>query len=90
MEAQSEYILIACTSFARLAPICMLSRCLLNKFSASELRRKFIKSAFVVGWAALLVPHPGSGRLMTTMTIASGNQEDGTITISISLSLFTS
>ncbi len=29
--------------FVRLAPICMLSRCLLTKISASELSRKFIK-----------------------------------------------
>ncbi len=38
--------------FARLAPICMLSRCLSTKISASELRRKFIKSALLVGLAA--------------------------------------
>ncbi len=35
--------------FARSAPICMLSRCLLKENSASELRRKFIKSALLVG-----------------------------------------
>ncbi len=46
MGAQLAYVHI----FARLAPICMLSRCLLKKISASELSRKFIKSAFV-GWA---------------------------------------
>ncbi len=32
MEAQLEYVHIACTFFARLAPIFMLSRCLLTKF----------------------------------------------------------
>ncbi len=32
-----------------LAPICMLSRCSLTKISASELSRKFIKSALLVG-----------------------------------------
>ena len=31
-EAQSEYVHVAHTFFARLAPICMLSRCLLTKF----------------------------------------------------------
>ncbi len=50
MEAQSEYVHIAYAVFARLAPICsMLSRCLLNKVSASELSRKFIKSVLLVG-----------------------------------------
>ena len=37
---------------ARLAPTCMLSRCLLTKISASELSRKFIKSC-IVGWVGL-------------------------------------
>ncbi len=32
IEAQSEYIHIAYTFFARLVPICMLSRCLLTKY----------------------------------------------------------
>ena len=36
-------------------PICMLSRLLSNKISASELRRKFIKSALLVGWVANLL-----------------------------------
>ena len=31
MEAQSEYVHTAHTFFARLAPICVLSRCLLTK-----------------------------------------------------------
>ena len=36
--------------FARLAPIGMLSRSvIINKISASELSRKFIKSALLVG-----------------------------------------
>ena len=35
--------------FACLAPICVLGRCLLKKISASELSRKFIKSALLVG-----------------------------------------
>ncbi len=55
MEAESEYVQhISCRFFARLAPICTLSRCLLTKFSASELRRKFIKSALLVGKAVFL------------------------------------
>ena len=37
--------------FACLAPICMISRWLVNKISASELSRKFIKSALLVGQA---------------------------------------
>ncbi len=40
MEAQSEYVHVACTFFARLASICMLSRCLLTKF----LRRSSVRS----------------------------------------------
>ncbi len=37
--------------FARLAPICLLSRCLYyNKISASELSRKFIKGTLLVGY----------------------------------------
>ncbi len=35
--------------FARLAPTRMLSRCLLAKIPASELSRKFMKSALLVG-----------------------------------------
>ncbi len=33
--------------FAHLAPICMLSRCLLTKISASELSQKFLKECVV-------------------------------------------
>ena len=45
------YVCTHCTLhvFAHLVPICMLSRCLLNKISASELSRKFIKGALLVG-----------------------------------------
>ncbi len=49
MEAQSEYVHVACTFFARSAPTCMLSRCFINKISASELRRKFINTLLIVG-----------------------------------------
>ena len=45
MEAQLEHVHV----FARLSPICKLSRCLLTKFPASELRRRLIKSALLVG-----------------------------------------
>ena len=55
MEAQSEYVHIANTFLHVWAPICMLSRCLLIKISASELTRKFIKVALLVGWAQCLV-----------------------------------
>ena len=47
MEAQSEYAHV----FARLTQIFMLSRWVINKISASELRRKFIKGALLVGKA---------------------------------------
>ncbi len=50
MEAQLENAHISYTFFARLAPSCMLSRCLFTKISASELSRKFIKSALLVGY----------------------------------------
>ncbi len=49
VEAQLEYTRIACTFFACLALTCMLSQCLLNKISASELSRKFIRDALLVG-----------------------------------------
>ena len=41
--------------FARLVPLCMLSRCLLNKNFASELSPKFTKTALLVGNAELLL-----------------------------------
>ncbi len=40
--------------FARLAPICMLSRCLSTKFLHRNSCRKFIKSALVVGWVTTI------------------------------------
>ncbi len=50
MEAQLEYVRTHCMHvFARLALICVLSRVLTNKISASELSRKFIKGALLVG-----------------------------------------
>ncbi len=49
MEAQSEHARIAYMFFAHLAPICMLSRCLSTKISASELRRKFTKTPLLAG-----------------------------------------
>ena len=49
MEVQLKYTHIAYLFFARLAPICMLSRVPIIKISASELSRKFIKSALLVG-----------------------------------------
>ena len=49
MEAQSEHVHVACTFSHVWAPFRMLSRCLLTKISASELRRKFIMSALLVG-----------------------------------------
>ncbi len=39
--------------FARLVPICVLSRCLSTEVSASELTRKFIKSVLLVGCVLL-------------------------------------
>ena len=45
--------------FARLAPICMPSRCLVTKISASELSQKFVKCALlglcIVGMAVILL-----------------------------------
>ncbi len=49
MEGQSEYIHIAHTFFARLVPICVLSQCLSDKISTSELSRKFNQSELTVG-----------------------------------------
>ncbi len=49
MEAQLEYVHVACTLFSRLAPDLRAQSVLSNKISALELRRKFIKSALLVG-----------------------------------------
>ncbi len=49
MEAQLEYVHIACTFSHVWSRFVMLGRCLPRKISASELRRKFIKSALLVG-----------------------------------------
>ncbi len=54
MWAQSEYTHVAHRFFARLAPICMLS-VLINNTCASELSRKFIKIALLVGKMMLVV-----------------------------------
>ncbi len=51
-EAQSEYIHVARTSLHVWAPICMLGRCFISKISASDLSRKSIKSALLVGLGA--------------------------------------
>ncbi len=68
---QNESSVGLCTrcmhAFARLVPICKLSRCLLTKISASELRRKFIKSVLLVGhffskvflWQCFILEKPG-------------------------------
>ncbi len=48
MEAQSEHVHVAYTAMHVWAPIRMLRRCLLDKISASELRRKSIRGALLV------------------------------------------
>ncbi len=51
-NGSSVGICARCTHiFARLAPICMLSRCLATKSRHSELSWKSIKSALLVGQA---------------------------------------
>ncbi len=55
MEARLEYIHIAHTFCARVAPICTLGRCLLTKISASELSRKFAKGALLVGMQEIVL-----------------------------------
>ncbi len=52
MKGQLEYIHILHTCFCVFvfALICMLSRCLLTKISASKLSQKFIKSALLGGY----------------------------------------
>ena len=52
MEAQPEYVHVARTFFARSAPICYAQSVLINKVSASEVSRKFTKSALLVGYSA--------------------------------------
>ena len=73
MEAQSEYVHVAHTFWHVLAPTCMLSRCLSTKISASELRRKFIKSALLVGEAAGV---PTYRELSQSSTVPQEERED--------------
>ncbi len=50
MEAQSEYAHITYVhAFTPLAPICILSRCLLAKFLHPSSVESFVKSALLVG-----------------------------------------
>ncbi len=49
MEAQSEYVHIAYTLLPRLGADSHAPSVLSNKISASEIRRKFVKSALLVG-----------------------------------------
>ena len=49
MEAQSEYVTRCTHVFARLGTDSHAQSVLIDKISASELRRKFIKSALLVG-----------------------------------------
>ena len=51
IEAQSEYVHIACTFFAHLAPSLYAQSMPINKISAAELSRKSIKSALLVGYS---------------------------------------
>ena len=53
MEAQSEYVHVAYTFFARLGADLRAQSVPINKISASELTRKFIKGALLVGYAYL-------------------------------------
>ncbi len=55
MEAQSEHLRVAHTPFfACLAPNLHAQSVLSNKISASELKRRFIKSALLVGSRSLV------------------------------------
>ena len=64
MEAQLEYIHDAYTFFACLAPDLYAQSVLIKKNSASELKRKFIKSALLVGWEAFDLQPPSVARLV--------------------------
>ncbi len=70
MEARPEYVDIAYLLFARLAPICDARSVLINKISASELRRKFIKSALLVGEEEAAVSCKG----ISTPNLSRGSQ----------------
>ena len=50
MEAQLEHVHVAYTFFARLVPICNARSVIISNISASELSRKFVESALLVGW----------------------------------------
>ncbi len=55
MEAQAEYAHVARTFLHIPRRLGMLRRCLLTRFLQSELSRKFVKSALLVGQALLLL-----------------------------------
>ncbi len=67
VEAQSECAHVACTFFARLAPILCAQPVLVDKVSASELRRK-VHQECVVGW----VP-PASATHLFVMRVPEQN-----------------
>ncbi len=55
MQAQSEHVHVACMFLLVWCPLALYSvGVLINKISASELRRKFIKSALLVGCSLLV------------------------------------
>ncbi len=56
MEAQSEHVTRCVHILARSAPTCHAQSAFSNKISASELRRKFTKSALLVGYVGLHRP----------------------------------
>ncbi len=57
MEAQSEYVRVAHTFFAHFSADLYAQSVISYKISASELRRKFIKSASLVGsWCHWQLP----------------------------------
>ncbi len=76
MEAQLEYVHNAYMFFARLAPILHAQSVLISKISASELSRKFIESALLVGHS-----------LLVSAKIWYAN-EDALVLVLLSLSLF--
>ena len=100
-KLRSEHVHVACTLFARSVPICVLGRRLsAKKNSASELGRKLIESALLVGIHALVVACDqrwGGGKKTKCMvhfhnTLAGGEGEDNVDFLakkfSLSLSFF--
>ncbi len=72
MEAQLEYAHVACTLSRTLGTDLHARSALINKISALELSRKFIKSALLVGYPDVIFFWGGEGKISIKVNRISG------------------